>query len=278
MASSTPNVYSFRDYRLYLRAYYEAGGRDGKGVSLREFGKRAGLRSPNYLKLVMDAQRNLTSGMAVRFAQAAELRGDAANYFCALVAFNQEKDSVARARAYERLSDFARYRHVHKLAAAQEAYYSQWYLPAIRELAARSDFQEEPKWIARTLCPPISVRDAERAVSVLVELGLLIRNGDGRLVQANGLVQSPEGPLGHQLVAYHRSMMERAADALDRIPREDREIASLTLCVSEEQMRAIKARLEHFREELLQEYTAGDDARRVVQINFQMFPLSVKED
>ncbi len=277
MPRTLPNVYEFRDYRLFLRAYYESARVEGKPISLRAFGKRAGFRSPNYLKLVMDGERNLTSSMARRFAEAIGLRANAGNYFCELVTFNQERDSVARARIYERLSKYSAYRKVHKLAAAQDAYYAHWYLPAIRELAARQDFQEDSTWIARTLLPPISARDAQHALNVLTELGLLVRDDTGRLVQAHGLVKTQDGPLGHQLVAYHRNMLERASEALDRIPRAERDIASLTLCVDEAQMAEIKSRLEQFRGELLQEFTAGPAAKRVLQVNFQMFPLSNKE-
>jgi uncharacterized protein (TIGR02147 family) len=74
-------------------------------------------------------------------------------------------------------------------------------------------------------------------------------------------------------------MMERAAEALDRVPREEREIASLTLLVEQARLAELKQRLERFREELLHTFdsaTAG--AARVVQVNLQMFPLTGKED
>jgi uncharacterized protein (TIGR02147 family) len=72
--------------------------------------------------------------------------------------------------------------------------------------------------------------------------------------------------------------MERAAEAIDLVPREQREIASLTLCLSERRLRELKAQLAKLRDELLHEYTADADARRVVQVNFQMFPLSIEEE
>jgi uncharacterized protein (TIGR02147 family) len=272
------DVFAFRDYRQFLRAYYEAGKAGGQAVTLRAFSKRAGLRSPNYLKLVMDGERNLTPPMASRFAEAAGLRAEGAEYFCELVAFNQAKTAVERGRAYERLRRFPRYRKVYKLDAAQESYHSSWYLPALRELVAHKDFNEDPRWIARQLLPAISPREAERALATLLELGLLERDSSGRLVQSDPLVTAPDGPLGHHVVSYHRSMMERAAAALDAIPRAEREIAALTLCLSNAQVVELKERLERFREELLQVYAAGRDATRIVQVNLQMFPLSVKEN
>jgi uncharacterized protein (TIGR02147 family) len=272
------DAFAFRDYRQFLRAYYEAGRAVGQAVTLRAFSKRAGLRSPNYLKLVMDGARNLTPSMAARFAEASGLRGEGSDYFCELVSFNQAKTAAERGSAYERLRRFARYRKVHKLDAAQEAYHSSWYLPALRELVTHRDFREDPRWIAHQLLPPIAPCDAERALATLLELQLLRRNEHGKLEQAEPLVETPGGPLSHHVVSYHRSMLERAKAALDEVPREEREIAALTLCLSRRQFVELKQHLARFRAELLQGYAAGPDATRLLQVNLQLFPLSVKED
>ena len=65
--------------------------------------------------------------------------------------------------------------------------------------------------------------------------------------------------------------------AIDRVPREEREIAALTLCLSSEQLRDLKSDLQRMRAELLQKYTVSAEAQRVVQVNIQMFPLSSEE-
>jgi uncharacterized protein (TIGR02147 family) len=272
-----PDVFSFRDYRAFLRALYAHNKQDEYGFSLRAFSKRAGLRSSNYLKLVMDGDRNLTAAVAPRFATACGLKGQAADYFCDLVAFNQAKGADERARGYARLQRFRRYREVHRLDKAQEAYHSHWYIPAIRELCARSDFREDPKWIGRTLLPNVAPADVRAALETLLELELLERGEDGKLRQTETLVQTPEGPLGHHVVSFHRTMMERAAEALEVVPRDQREIASLTLCLSDAQLGELKQRLERFREELLHVFQSDADARRVVQVNVQMFPLTGRE-
>jgi uncharacterized protein (TIGR02147 family) len=79
--AAAPDVFRFRDYRAYLRALYAHNKANGYGFSLRAFSKRAGLTSSNYLKLVMDGDRNLTSQAAGRFATACGLSGQAADYF-----------------------------------------------------------------------------------------------------------------------------------------------------------------------------------------------------
>jgi uncharacterized protein (TIGR02147 family) len=271
------DVFRHQDYRAFLREYYEARRARRDGFSLRAFSRRVGLRSPNYLKLVIDGVRNLTPEMAIRFAEGCGLAGEALEYFCALVALNQAHSSRERDLHYGRIKRLRRYRKVYKLDAAQDAYHSQWYIPAIRELIARGDFEEDPKWIAKALLPSITPREAERALKVLCELGLLVRQRrTGRLVQSEPLVETQAGPLGHHLVSFHRAMMARAAEAIDRVPRDEREIASLTLCLSQTRMLELKTELERFRAELLQNYPADEVAERVVQVNFQMFPLSKK--
>jgi uncharacterized protein (TIGR02147 family) len=113
---------------------------------------------------------------------------------------------------------------------------------------------------------------------VLSQLGLLVRDAEGRLVQHQALLSTGDAqPLGHHITTFHRTMLERASEALDSVPREEREIAALTLGLTAEQVRQVKQRLYELRQELLQaagSATPSATPDRVVQINFQMFPLS----
>jgi uncharacterized protein (TIGR02147 family) len=274
MARVAVDVFLFRDYRSFLREHYQRSKQRRGGYSLRAFSRGTGLRSPNYLKLVMDGDRNLTPTMALRFAEGCGLAGDAAEYFCALVAYNQAKVARERELHFERLTRFSRFRKVHKLDLAQSAYHAEWYVPAIRELVARPDFREDAAWIARMLLPAITAEQAKRAVQVLLDLGLLVRDDSARLVQAQELVETPSGPLGHHVVRYHQSMMKLASESLERVPREQREIASLTLCLADSKLQELKNELVAFRAHLLQKYQGAGEQARVVQLNLQLFPLS----
>ncbi len=273
---SAPDVFDFDDYRAFLRAYYAHKKASGRSFSLRVFSRLAGLTSSNYLKLVMDGDRNLGAEAAERFAAACGLEASRASYFVELVALQQAKTHSERERAYEQLRSHRRFRQAHPLDDEYAAYHAHWFVPAVRELAARKDFQADPKWIASRMMPAITSRQAARALKVLRELGLLIEE-KGKLRQAHANVKTPDQPLGHHVVRFHRVMMERAAEALDLVPREQREIASLTLCLGDAQLRALKAELAQLRSELLRKYGTDAEAKRVVQLNFQMFPLSIEE-
>lgn len=277
--SSGVDVFRYRDYRQYLRDVYAARKKSEYGFSYRAFARKAGLSAPNYLKLVSDGQRNLTPEMAVRFAAALGLEGEAADYFCDLVNFNQAATAQERERCYQRLRRYRRYKNSFRLDAAHAAYHAEWYIPAVRELVACQGFREDPRWIATALRPNITQRQAEQALRVLEQLGFVARDAEGRLLQREPvLTTGDERPLGHHIVNFHRAMLERAADALDHVARDEREIGALTLSLSADQFQLFKQRLYEVRQELLQAAveaaSSGGPLDRVVQINLQMFPLA----
>jgi uncharacterized protein (TIGR02147 family) len=272
--SDQVNVFAFEDYRAALRALYAYKKQHEYGFSHRAFSRRAGFKSSNFLKLVMDGQRNLSKDAAFRFAEALRLSPQETEYFCELVNYNQAQTTRERGLAYERLCRLRPDRTLRDLRESQAAYHAKWYLPAIRELAARPDFRAEPSWIARTLVPSISVGQARKALEILLSLGLLVQDEAGRVTRADPLLTTGPVPLGHHLAAYHRSMIERAGECIDLFPREEREIASLTLCIDEAMLSQLKQRLIQFRRELMQHAEGSGTPERVVQINFQMFPLS----
>jgi len=275
------DVFHYRDYRRFLQDTYSVRKNEEYGFSYRSFAKRVGSAAPNYLKLVSEGQRNLSPEMAIRFAQALGLGGEAADYFCDLVAFNQATTALERDRCYQRLTRYTRYRKAFRLDAAHAEYHSEWYIPAIRELVACDGFVEDPKWIARKLKPTISTRQAEHALSVLSRLGLTVRNEAGKLVHNEPVLSTGDDkPLGHHVATFHRTMLERAAEALDHCSRDEREVAGLTLSVSRRQLADFKRRLYEFRQELVQiavDASKHEAPTDVVQINFQLFPLTEQE-
>lgn len=281
MASrSRIDVYSYQDYRALLADYYAERKTHGRGFSYRAFSRRVGLSSPNHLKRVIEGERNLSAEMAQRFAEACGFHGKEAQYFCELVEFNQARTSADKQARYEALASHRGYRRAQKLDVAQAAYHSHWYVPAVRELAGSRAFRPEATWIAEQLLPAISIEQAEQALAVLIDLGLLVKTVDGRLVQADAIVSTGPETGGVHIVAYHQSMMQRAVASIDLVPKPARDISALTLRVSRRGLARIKERIQEFRRELVGLETAealeasSSDGEIVVQLNMQMFPLT----
>ncbi len=266
------DVFLFQDYREFLRAYYNA--KKSRGFSYRAFSRKAALGAPNYLKLVIENKRNLTSSMAERFAQACGLGSEATQYFMVLVAFNQATTVPERTQHYQKLRSFRRYRAAQRLDVAEAAYHSTWFLPAIRELVLSPHFREDGEWIARQLTPQIKPQQARQAIDVLLSLGLLYRTDEGRLQQQTSVVSTGSQTNGLHIRAYHQQMMHRAIEAMELVPALDRDISSLTLCLDRTGLAELKERLQAFRRELLELGETALAPSQVVQLNFQLFPLS----
>lgn len=268
-----PDVFTYLDYRAFLRDYFAYG--QSRGLSHRGLAKRAGIRSPSFLLTVMDGRKTLAAPTAERVAHACRLEGDAAQFFGCLVQFNQADNSNAKRAAYEQIKSFAEWRRIHELDLRRDEYFAHWYLPAIRELAATDSFVEDPAWIAKQLRPRIKVGEARRALETLVALGQLQRDDEGRLRLTEESVSSGLETGSLQLARFHRAMMARASDAIDTFPSAERDLGSLTLCIDDEGLAELKRRLQAFRRELLlDEASLAGRRNRVVQVNFQLFPLS----
>jgi uncharacterized protein (TIGR02147 family) len=274
--AALPDLYGYHDYRAWLRDVYAAKKAEGRGFSYRAFSRRVGLASPNHLKRVIDGERSLGIDMTPRYAAALGLSDDETRHLAELVAFCDARTDAERNEAYERLKSSRGYRRAHRLTAAHAAYASQWYLPAIRELVRVDGFRPDPAWIAAHLLPPVTVAEATEALAVLRALGMLVETGEGGLAQADPVVTTGPETRGLHVRNIHRAFLGQAATALERVPAAERDISALTLVADDATLLEIKRRLQQLRRELL-ELVADRPGTRVVQLNLQLFPVSVPD-
>jgi uncharacterized protein (TIGR02147 family) len=275
-APPSVNVFEFLDYRAFLRAYYAAEKARRPAFSHRFFSRQAGLRSPNFLKLVMDGERNLGAETVPKFIKAIGLAGEAAAFFADLVTFGQAETVAEKNRAFERIAASRRFRSARRIDGDLFRYLSHWYYPAIRELSARADFDENPRWIAARLRPRITPAEAQTALRLLLSLGLLVRDErTGKVVRGEPTLTTDHQTVRSLAVTnYHRQMLERASESLETVRAAHRDLAALTVCVSAATAAVVKDRIHRFREELTEICDADPAGDVVYQLNVQWFPLS----
>lgn len=278
MSDWIPDIYGYLDYRAYLRDFYAAGKQHSSAFSYRYLARRAGFASPNFIKLVMEGQRNLGGDSPERVATAFGLAGAEAEFFHKLVAFDQATETSDRNEAYAAIAASQRFRTARRLEHDAFEYLSHWYYPAIRELAARADFREDPEWVASQLRPRVRAREAERALEVLFGLGLLVRSAGGSVSRGE-----PSITTGHEVAVlaarnYHYQMLDRARGSIEAFSREQRDVSALTVCIPNDLVDELKSRIHRFREELLELCDSSSDPEVVYQLTVQLFPLSRPED
>jgi uncharacterized protein (TIGR02147 family) len=271
------SIFEYTDFRAYLRDLCHFLKTSQRSFSFRLFSRAAGFSSPNFLKLVMDGKRNLSSESIEKFAKAFKLNKEEADFFRTLVHFNQAKTHTEKTHFAEKLLESRPYRALHPLKPAQYAYYSTWYLVPVRELIDTRGFREDPEWIARQLDPPITVSEARKALETLQALGMIGRNKEGRLIQKDAVLTTDDEVASASVAQFHREMIKKASESIDRFSGELREISSVTMSLSETGFRQAKEIVQRMRKDLLE--LAGRDMAQnaVYQFNFQLFPVSQKQ-
>jgi len=269
-----PSVYAYLDYRAFLREHFAASKAALPHYSFRYLARKAGFTSSNFLKLVMDGERNLGAGAVEKVARGLKLSAEEAEFFGDLVVLNQAATVAERNRAYERVASNRRFRAARRLEGPLFEYLTHWFYPAVRELAARADFRDDPAWVSSVIVPKITTRQARGALATLEKLGLLVRDASGRLARGD-----PSLTTGHEVrdvvvPRYHLQMIERAAKAVESFPPEERDVSALTVCVRATTLADLKQKIRRFREDVLERCDSEDAPERVYQLCIQLFPLS----
>lgn len=277
-APSAPNLFEYDNYRRFLKDYYVYEKARNKAFSLRYFSKRAGYRASCFLKFVMDGKRNLTAQGIVNFSRALKLTPTEASFFASLVRLNQAKTPEDRQHFAGEILRSKTYIRLNPLAQAKFEYWSKWYHIAIREMAALQHFRADPAWISAQLRPRISPAQAAAALETLQILGLLRRDADGKLTQTQEQVTSGDEVVNACVSQFHRDIIEMGIAAIDRFAKPKRQITGLTLGLNEETEKAVRERLTEVRKEILAMVSACTHLTKIVQVNFQMFPLTGEGD
>ncbi len=262
------------NYRDFLRDYYEEKKAEHAFYSFRLFSQKAGFKSPNFLKLVIEAKRNLTKESVFKFCKALHLNKRECEYFENLVFFNQSKTLEEKNSYLTRIMRFRGKTDPRKIEQSEYAYYSQWYHPIIRELACAIDFADDFKRLGTMVMPSITATEAQKSVALLEELGFIRRLANGRYEKTAVSLSTGAVVRSIAVANYHKAMIALGAESIERFRAAQRDIESVTLSVSDETYRAMMTRAHDFLMELLAMAQNDKKTERVAQVNIQVFPLS----
>lgn len=276
------SVFEFQDYRLAMREFYEARKRM-VGFSWREFAKLAGYASPVYLKLVTEGKTSLSELGMERVASAMGLTGREAQYFRLLVRFNQESNAVVKKEVLKEMRLLSRQAQVTLVGTEQYDYYQTWHNSVLRELVPNHPGASDDE-LGRKLLPPLSGAKVRKAIDLLVHLGLLQTDSQGKLVQTQKSISTGSEISSMAVRDLHRQMGTLAVESLDRVDPSERDISGLTLGLSSQTFLAIQSEIADFRRRVVAIATADADAEnapssnhaddRVYRLNLQLFPLT----
>jgi uncharacterized protein (TIGR02147 family) len=269
-----PSIFEYSDYRAFLKEMFQYRKETMPGYSHRCFARMAGFAAPNFLKLVIDGKRNLTSASIARVAKGFKLKKPEREFFENLVYMNQAKDLAEKDHYYRKMIALSPRGGIKKIDQAQYDYFSRWYLPVIRELVVFGDRSRTAEQIAVRLDPPLRVKDVEKALDRLMQLGLIRKDAQGRWEQTDAMLSTGREVKSVLIANFHREMIRLADTAIERFPAAKRDITALTLSIDKDRLPELKEKIAAFRQEILKNFAADPNPDQVIQINIQVFPVT----
>jgi uncharacterized protein (TIGR02147 family) len=195
------------------------------------------------------------------------------SYFEILVGYDQAGSLDEKNAFMEKMMSFK------ELSASivnknQFAFYSTWYIPAIRELLFCYDFKDDFKALAKKMSPAISQQQAQKAIEILKALGFIKADRNGRLRPCDPIIKKDPQFKSLHWANFMRANMELGIAALDRFKKESRDISAVTLCLSKEGQDRASEEIAELRKKLLAISEQDKNRNNVFQCNIQLFPLA----
>ncbi len=267
-------VYDFNDYRKFLKYYYDDCKKLYPGFSYRSFAKKAQLKSANYLKLIIDRKRNLTEYYLDNFVSALKLKPDETSYFIQLVKMNNCKDPVRKGTLLKDLISTLIEKKVKTASSGEMKILQKWYIWVIREMINLKDFSDDPQYLAKRLFNLITPTQAAQALNILIEEGLVLKEGD-QYKLVDQYYSTKDEVLSLAIVHLMGEMLELSRNALHHFDFKQREISGLTISINQEDFEKVKEEIKQFRRQINLKYSSSQ-ADDVYQMNIQFFPLTRK--
>jgi len=266
-------LWDYEDYHTYLHDWIELRKSQTSTMSYRWLADKCGFSSRSFLRRIALGEKNLSLVAAHRLSKAMNHDPAEAEYFATLVALGNARTPKDREHHRQRLGQLPRPRQGRILSAGEFELFRDWYIVPLRELVTAFPFAEDWHRLGQQLDPPISGEQAREAVQLLLELGLLRKDGDVyQQVESN--LSTPTRAASRLVRQYQQKTLELAGQSLTRHDRELRHISTLTVGLDEDGFQVVRERIRNFRRELIALASEIPRSDRVYQVNLQLFPLT----
>ena len=269
-----PQILQYLDYRDFLRDHYAHRKTIDPDFSQRSFARDAGLppSCSSLLPAVIKGRRQLSQNLRLKFAKAMKLGERENRYFDFLVQFNQAKGMTEKNHFFAQLAKF-RSSRAQIVGETQYRFFSKWYYSAVWNYFGIDQKQRHPGIIAANILPPITPTQAEEAIKLLLELGLIKKTASGYAVAERHIYTEKNV----QAMAARQHIQElggMAMQVFEKLPAEQRQYNALMFSVSKDGFQSIKDRIRSFQEELREIIDRDTKEDRVYTLTMQLFPNS----
>lgn len=266
-------LFDYLDYRKYLKDFYEDRKQHCFFFSFRFWATRLGTDPSNIAK-VMQCKRHASKEFIAKFMKYAQFSKRESEYFTVLVKFTKTEVEAERRVMFEKLLSIKNIA-AEKIQEHHYEFYKKWYHTAMFALLYYYKFNGRSyAELAAQLSPPISVEQAKESVALLEKLGFIFRDKDGTYAHARKLVTTGEDWKGFAIHNFQEATIQLALNSLNTHPKEVRDISSVSLTVSNEELEKIRELTKDYRKTVLEIAQLSETPDRVYHLNIQLFPMT----
>jgi uncharacterized protein (TIGR02147 family) len=267
-------IYRYTNYRKLLKDYFDQKKQNNKKFSLQFFADKAGFKARDHILRIMNGHSNVSYQGGQKLASAMELTEKETEYFTNLILFNQAKTHNEKECYFKKMSQICKSVTTQQLREDQYNYFSEWYFGALRSFLPLFNFSNDFTSIGKFLDPPISSQQVQKAINLLLNLGLMTIDEDNHYHVASSSVTSGDEVSSVALNSFHRQSLELAIRSINKTPADQRDISGVTMSVSQDSFNKIKNEIKAFRKKIISIAENDSNEDRVVQFNMQLFPLT----
>lgn len=262
---------SFKDYFHYQQTRSAAIGLDRKSDTLAKLIKKLGYKSPSLLSMISKGSRLPSSALLEALLDKWQVPQSERELIRLQVEIERRvKKEKEVLPLIERLKKMRGQENYQVLDFNQFKLIANWYVYVVRELIGSPGFREDPILISKRLRGKVTPTEIKGAIEALQSVGLVKRDESGRLQLVEENIETTNGIPSEAIQEHHRSMMNRAIEALTEQVVKDRHMHSLTFRFDPIHSEEVQKKIIEFVKQINEEYESKA-SDRVYQLNLQFF-------
>lgn len=267
------DIFNYTDYRDFIKDFYLEKKKVAPYYSYRYISSRVGFAA-SFLARLFNKEAHISIGKISPFADVMKLEGRERAYFEELVRFCKAKNRDEIQKIFDRMQAI-RGLEFRTVVDDEMEFFGKTYHMCMRSLLGIYRFNgSDYRTLASMMVPKITVAEAKESVSLLERLGMIIRDENGFYCVTEQYLSTGKKWSDLAIHKYQKENIELSTRALDKLPKNVRDISTVTFCVNEKMLPVLKERLAAFREEMLRFSEEFDDDDTVMHLNLQLFPTA----
>jgi len=267
------HLFEQQDYRVWLAERIQMEKSSKPNFSNRFVAIRLDVNAA-HLTRVLQCSKHLSLAHIPQLSKLFALNAAEESYLEALMRFNRAR-SARDCQKYFLEMQAIRGVQYRTIDDVRHEYFSRWEHVAMRTLLSLLEFRgKRYDRLGALFSIPLDAQQAEDSVALLEKLGMIERDSNGIYRALDRVLSSGDGWMSEAVAAFQKETIHLAGELIDVVPRQERDVSTLTIPMSTRHLDGLRLQIREFRQQVIQWAQTLDHEDSVYQMNLQLFPIA----